>query len=124
MPFLCNDSSSLCNTSTNRSINSLTSSCGILQFSLENEYTVRYFIPTSLHKVTIFFNVSAPFLWPTIRGKPLFRAHLPLPSIIIAIWIGILFFFISLRVGDLKGAIIEEINLKTCSLHFHDFFFF
>src|SRR5699024_10626481 len=62
---------------------------GRFQFSVENAYKVNtstlYF--TAIR--TVFLTTVIPSLWPAIRGKPFFPAHLPLPSIIMAICEGI-----------------------------------
>ena len=70
---------------TGKSIRKSTSLSGRFQFSVEKAYNVRTLTPRLLATLVIFFTVSIPCLCPAIRGKCLFLAQRPFPSMIIAI---------------------------------------
>src|SRR5699024_655757 len=66
-----------------------TSGFGRFQFSVENAYSVNTSTLYLTAIRTVFLTTDIPSLCPAIRGNPFFPAHLPLPSIIIAICEGI-----------------------------------
>src|SRR5215203_1289025 len=70
------------------SIRARTSSSGRLQFSVENEYTVSSSIPSSAASRSRAFSVSAPARWPSMTGSPRWLAQRPLPSVMIATYLG------------------------------------
>ena len=69
-------------------INADTSFLLLFQFSVENAYTVKYFIPILLQNFDISSSACAPALCPSLVVSPLSFAHLLFPSIIIAICFG------------------------------------
>src|SRR5690606_31654793 len=73
---------------TKRRIRVSTSSFGLLQFSVEKVYKVKFSIPKDPQASTIFFTVLAPCSWPKTLSFPFCLAQRPLPSIIIAICFG------------------------------------
>ncbi len=85
MLFLIKSGTNSLKKSIGNFIKKLTSSLGRDQFSVENAYNVRTLTPKSLAAVAIFLTVFMPILWPATRGIKRFLAHLPLPSIIMAI---------------------------------------
>ena len=64
------------------------SGCGLFQFSLLKQKRVSWWMPSREHSSTIVLTVCMPCEWPSTLGKPLSLAHLPLPSIIIAMCAG------------------------------------
>src|SRR5690625_8052865 len=69
-----------------------TSAFGRFQFSVEKAYNVKIFTWHLIAIFTVSLTTSIPFLCPATRGRQRFFAHLPLPSIIIATLVGVLFF--------------------------------
>ena len=65
-----------------------TSFFGLFQFSVEKVYKVRYLTPILPQTLVISLTELIPSLWPAMRDNFLELAHLPLPSIIIAMWFG------------------------------------
>ncbi len=65
-----------------------TSSSGRRQFSVENAYTVIQGNPSSSPPSTVSKSASSPAAWPSVRLRPRCWAHLPFPSITIAMWRG------------------------------------
>src|SRR5699024_255303 len=99
-----------CENSLGSRIIKSTSGFGLFQFSVENAYKVNVFILYFTAARTIFRTTVIPSLCPAIRGSPLFLAHLPLPSIIIAICSGVFsnfIRFIFLRFLRKKGNLID-----------------
>ena len=84
-------------TTSKRDIKAFTSILGRDQFSVENAKRLRYFISfskqNSIHSLTLFF----AWMWPFILVLFLFSAHLPLPSIIMAICFSLFFSLESIR---------------------------
>ena len=80
-----------------RFINELTSFFGLLQFSLEKAYKVNCLTPSSREISIDSLTDFIPELCPKNLSLLIFFAHLPFPSIIIAMWLGIkresIFFF-------------------------------
>ena len=71
------------------------SSLGRFQFSVEKVYSVKYSTPRRTASSVIRLTVSTPSLCPALLGRPRFVAQRPLPSIIMAMWRGILCMFSS-----------------------------
>ncbi len=69
---------------SNRPINAFTSRLGRRQLSEENAYSVNVPIPFDGAASTIRRATRAPARWPHARDRPRDRAHLPLPSMMIA----------------------------------------
>src|SRR5215211_1427593 len=76
--------------SPNIRINPSTSSGGRLQFSVEKEKTVSSSIPSSAASRSRSLTTSAPARWPSITGSPRCCAQRPLPSVMIATYLGAL----------------------------------
>src|SRR5215218_4540483 len=74
--------------SANMRINPSTSSVGRDQFSVENEKTVSSSTPRSTASRSRSFTTSAPARCPSIGVSPRRCAHLPLPSVMIATYLG------------------------------------
>src|SRR5688572_11664314 len=85
----CSSATSRSISSVNSSIRSSTSASGRVQFSVENENTVRSFTPASEAARTTFFSARAPARWPAPTGRCRSFAHRPLPSMMIAMDSGI-----------------------------------
>jgi hypothetical protein len=83
-----------------------TSAFGRDQFSVEKVYNVNTSTPISPQIRVIFLTELMPSLCPANRGNLLLLAHRPLPSIIMAICLGICprdkRFFISLSIIDTR----------------------
>lgn len=77
------------------SIRKSTSCFGLPQFSWEKAYIVRYWTPICVAVLTTCLIESTPYLCPTVRWLPWDSAHRPLPSIMIAMCLGMLFGSIS-----------------------------
>src|SRR5690606_15852678 len=90
MLLLCNSFNSLVMVFTSNCINAVTSNFGLFQFSVEKAYSVRCFTPISAAPSTTLFTEVTPFLCPKTLGCLCCFAHLPLPSIIMAMCLGIL----------------------------------
>ena len=65
-----------------------TSSGGRRQFSVLKAKTVSHPTPISSAPSTTSNRASSPTRWPSVRGRPRARAHLPLPSMTQATWAG------------------------------------
>lgn len=61
-----------------------TSLLGLFQFSWEKVNRVSTRIPNSPAAFTTLFTAFTPALWPAVRGSPRLLAHLPLPSMMMA----------------------------------------
>src|SRR4030095_14306593 len=61
---------------------------GRFQFSSENEYSVRAFMPRRPHSITMSRTVRAPARCPAIRGMRRSSAQRPLPSMMMAMCCG------------------------------------
>ena len=66
----------------------MTSLAGRFQFSVEKANSVRWLIPRSGQLSTISRTRSAPRRCPAMRGSPRLVAQRPLPSMMIATWLG------------------------------------
>ena len=97
----CSSATSRSISSVNSSIRSSTSAPGRVQFSVENENTVRSFTPASDAARTTRFSARAPARWPAPTGRCRSRAHRPLPSMMIAMDSGI---SVGPEGGSVRGA--------------------
>ena len=91
--FLFNRLNSFFKELTSSFISKLTSFFGRFQFSVEKAKSVRNFIFFLAASSTISLTVSAPRVCPANLSFPTFFAQRPLPSIIMAICLGILFIY-------------------------------
>ena len=89
--FLCSSFISFLIVDNNSVIKAFTSLFGLFQFSVEKVNKVKYLTPISPHIRVISRTEFIPSRCPAILGRPLSLAHLPLPSIIIAICFGTFF---------------------------------
>src|SRR6266508_2891678 len=74
--------------SSRRPMRPRTSSSSRDQFSVENEYSVRYSTPRSRAARRVLRIVSTPARWPAIAGRWRWRAQRRLPSMTMAMWRG------------------------------------
>ena len=92
-----------------------TSLRGLFQFSTENAYKVRTLIPNSADPSITSRTALMPARCPATRGKPRFRAHRPLPSMMMAICSGKVVWSICCRRSiplDLTMQAIQVCNTK------------
>ena len=75
-------------TSRLKPIRKRTSSALRFQFSVENAYTVRCLMPISMAPQVMSMSTASPILCPSVRPRPRWVAHRPLPSITTATWLG------------------------------------
>ncbi len=75
-------------TSRLKPIRKRTSSVLRFQFSVENAYTLRCLMPSSMAPHVMSIRTASPILWPSVRPSPRWVAHRPLPSITTATWLG------------------------------------
>ena len=68
----------------NIAISPATSASSRDQFSVEKEYTVSSWTPSSTASRSRALTVSAPASWPAITGSPRRWAQRPLPSVMMA----------------------------------------
>jgi hypothetical protein len=69
---------------TSKPIKASTSIFGLDQFSVEKAYKVRYFTPSSAQSSVASLTGVTPAECPKMRNLPFLFAHLPLPSMMIA----------------------------------------
>src|SRR6187200_1659507 len=88
--FLCRSSTSRSIESRNSCIRLVTSIVGLRQFSLEKANSVSAPTPRRAHCSMHMRTGRTPSLWPAWRARPRASAHRPLPSMIIAMCLGML----------------------------------
>src|SRR5690349_10281604 len=89
-PLPCSSATSLSSESRNSCMSVPTSTAGRCQFSLENANSVSAPILRRAHSSMHMRTGRTPSLWPAWRGRPRASAQRPLPSMMIAMCLGIL----------------------------------